>query len=125
MYFVCFFFFFLGLVSIVESALLSNLTVFTGEVIKVNEDSTISVQFTKNLLNGDNVKIPSTITLQTSDKLDESLTTTKGVFIFHAVPLGKEIFELLHYWSVKNDDFNDKELNSFEGRVCFLLVRKV
>ena len=110
--------FWLGIFSAVKSSLVSNGTVFTGEVIKTDEDRTVTVRVIKTLLTKNNLKVPSTVILQNAEK-DESLKGSKGVYIFYVVPLGKDEFELLHYWSVKQEDFSDVQSSSLEGRVDF------
>ena len=111
----------LGIFSAVKSSLVSNGTVFTGEVIKTDEDRTVTVRVIKTLLIKNNLKLPSTVILQNAEK-DESLKEPKGVYIFYVVPLGKDEYELLHYWSVKQEDFSDVQSSSLEGRVDFYLV---
>ena len=116
--------FWLGIFCGVESSLVSNGTVFTGEVIETgDEDRTILVRVIKTLLNQNNVKISSTVTLQNAER-DESLKEAKGVYIFYVIPLGNNIFELLHSWSVKQEDFSDVQSSSLEGREELKLIVK-
>ena len=108
----------LGIFSGIESSLVSNGIVFTGEIIKIGEDRTVLVQVIKTLLTQENVKVPSTVTLQNFEQ-DESSKGEKGVYIFYVLPLEKDVFEVLHYWSVKQEEFSDVESSSLEGRVGF------
>ena len=99
----------------VKSNLVSNGTVFTGDIMKIGEDRAVVVRVIKRLFGEENVKVSSTVTLQNSEQ-DESFKETKGIYIFYVVPLNKNVFELLHYWSVKQDDFKDVQARSLEGR---------
>ena len=112
----------LGIFSGVKSSLVSNGTVFTGEIVKTNEeDSTVLVRVIKTLLNQNNIEVPLTVTLQVAEQ-DDSLKEAKGVYIFYVLPVGDNIFELLHCWSVKQEDFNDVQSSSLEGRVRFYVT---
>ncbi|XP_028394352.1 uncharacterized protein LOC114518524 isoform X7 [Dendronephthya gigantea] len=99
--------------SVAKSTLISNATVFTGEILKTNEDDTVLVRVFKRLFEQEAVKIPSIVSLQNSEK-DESLNAAKGVYIFYAVPLDNNKFELLHYWGVKKEDFDGISPSSLE-----------
>ena len=118
MYVVACLLFLLWSFSDVDSSLVSNGTVFTGEVIKIGDDRTVSVRVIKTLAIQKNAKLPSTVTLQNSEQ-DEWLKESKRVYIFYVVPLGNNGLELLHYWSVKQEDFSDIESGSMEGKVHF------
>ena len=103
-------------VSAVQSSLLSNGTVFTGEIIKIRDDRTVIVRVIKTLSTQERVKLDSTVTLQNSEQ-DEWLKEPKGVYIFYVVPLDASRWELLHYWSIKQEDFSDIESSSMEGKL--------
>lgn len=105
----------------VKSSLVSNGTVFTGEVIKIGDDRTVVVRVIKILSTQENAKLPSTVTLQNSEQ-DGWLKESKGVYIFYVVPLGNNELELLHYWSVKQEDFSDIESGSMEGKVAMIFT---
>ena len=102
--------------SAVQSSLLSNGTVFTGEIIEIKNDRTVIVRVIKTLSTQGRVKLDSTVTLQNSEQ-DEWLKEPKGVYIFYVVPLDDSRWELLHYWSIKQEDFSDIESSSMEGKL--------
>ena len=104
--------------SFVKSSLVSKASVFTGEILNKDEDETVLVRVVKRLFEQGAVRVPSTVSLESSEK-HESLNATKGVYIFYAVPLDNNKFELIHYWSVKREDFDGISPSSLEGRLDF------
>ena len=112
---VCYIVLYLGIFSELASSFASKTTVFTGEVIKTGEDRTVGVRVLKNLLTQENLKVPSEVTLRISEK-DETLKSSKGKFIFYVAPVDGNVFDVLHYWGINEDDFEDVSSSSLEGR---------